>query len=85
MLESAFTATITPGRPLEGKADSLSASSASLSTPCAHRRIRLVPTAVLLLLLVSSLLPCWIHVDDLRLRMSGHLLPLVLYLRLLSS
>ena len=84
MPESAFAATIAPGRPLEGKADSLSASSASLSTPCAHRRIRLV-TAVALLLLVSSLLPCWIHVDDLRLRMSGHLLPLVLYLRLLSS
>ena len=83
MTEPAVAATVATGRPLEGIADSLSASSASLSPTCAHRSIRVVPAAVALLLLVSSL--PWIHVDDLRLRMSGRLLPLALYLRLLSS
>ena len=75
MPESAFAATIASAVPLEGKADSLSASSTSLSTPCAQRRIRLVTAVALLLLLLLTLLH-W-YVDDLRL-LSGHLLSLSL-------
>ena len=77
MLESAITAPIAPST-LEGIADSLSASSASLSPTCAHRSIRLVPATVALLLLLLLTLLHW-YVDDLLL-LSGPLLPLALHL-----